>query len=60
MPLNRIAIFSGLSSKQKKSRARFKECARKCRNEAPSAGAYPTCLRDCNTTKSSHQRRRKK
>ena len=62
MPLNRIAIFSGLSPKQKKSRSRFTECARTCRSSSPQKGQYAGCLRDCLTTKlvSRRQRRKKK
>lgn len=60
MPLNRIAIFSGLSPKQKKSRTRFKECTRTCRRDSPSASAYPSCLSSCLTTKKSSRQRRKK
>jgi hypothetical protein len=63
MPLARIAIFAGLSPKQKKSRAKFTECARECRRDAPTKTGYGPCLSAClNNKKSSprRQRRRKK
>lgn len=61
MPLNRIAIFSGLSSKQRKARANFTACTRTCRKDAPTKGAYGPCLRSClNPKKKTAPRRRRK
>lgn len=60
MPLARIAIFAGVSAKQKKSRQRFTQCARACRDDAPQRTAYAGCLRDCLTTKPRKRQRRKR
>lgn len=59
MPINRIAIFSGLSAKQKKARKNFTECTRHCRSEAPKPGAYPKCLRACLKPKSTLSKSRR-
>jgi hypothetical protein len=47
MPLNRIAIFSGLSAKQRQARTKFTACTRTCREKAPAKGKYGPCLRSC-------------
>lgn len=61
MPLNRIAIFSGLSVKQRQARKNFTECTRTCRSKAPTKGAYGPCLRSClNPKKKASKSRRKK
>lgn len=61
MPLARIAIFAGLSAKQKKSRTKFTECARTCRRDAPQKGSYGPCLSRClNPKKKSAGRQRRK
>lgn len=64
MPLARIAIFAEhrASAKQKKSRAKFTECARTCRRDAPTKGAFGPCLSTCldPKKKSSRRQRRKK
>lgn len=58
MPISRIAIFSGISPKQRKQRKRFSECTRKCRKDAPASNSYGPCLRTClSPTRSSKPKR---
>lgn len=60
MPINRIAIFSGLSAKQKRARSNFTECTRSCRKSAPTGKAYGPCLSKCLNTKSKPKKSRTK
>ena len=64
MPLTRIALFAGASVKQKKSQAKFTECARDCRRDAPQKGKFGPCLSVCmkpvGGSKKRRQRRRRK
>lgn len=63
MPLARIVLFAGHTSpKQRKARAKFTECARVCRRDAPAKGTFGPCLSTCldPSKKSSSRRQRRK